>query len=84
MSLARGLVTNIRYAEYIIIVKNNMQGSGGKNPSPTGGLYMVYGEGEMFKEFMRNGIKFDERFVLMANEYDMETKKNDIDQDQQS
>ena len=70
--------------EYIIIVKNNMQGSGGKNPSPTGGLYMVYGEGKMFKEFMRNGIKFDERFVLMANEYDMETKSNDIDQDQQS
>ena len=45
---------------------------------------MVYGEGKMFKEFMRNGIKFDERFVLMANEYDMETKSNDIDQDQQS
>ena len=38
----------------------------------------------MFKEFMRNGIKFDERFVLMKNEYDMETKSNDIDQDQQS
>ena len=33
---------------------------------------------------MRNGIKFDQRFVLMANEYDMETKSNDIDQDQQS
>ena len=61
-----------------------MQGSGGKNPSSTGGPYMVYGEGKMFKEFMRNGIKFDERFVLMANEYDMETKSNDIDQDQQS
>ena len=45
---------------------------------------MVYGEGKMFKEFMRNCIKFDEGFVFMANEYDMETKSNDIDQDQQS
>ena len=61
-----------------------MQGSGGKNPSPTGGLYMAYVEGKMFKEFMRNGIKFDVRFVLMTNKYDMETKSNDIDQDQQS
>ena len=36
--------------EYIIIVKNNMQGSGGKNPSPTGGLYMVYGDSPLVRE----------------------------------
>ena len=62
--------------EYILIVKNNVQNAGGKNPSPTGGLYMVSGEGKLLFEFLKNGIKFDEQqFVMMANQYDMETKK---------
>ena len=66
--------------EYILIVKNNVQNSGGKNPSPTGGLYMVCGEGKLLSEFLKNGIKFDEQqFVMMANQYDMETKKVDIE-----
>ena len=63
--------------EYIMILKNNVQNSGGKNPSQTGGLYMVCGEGKLFSEFLKNGIKFDDQFVIMANQYDMETKKAD-------
>ena len=63
--------------EYIMILKNNVQNSGGKNPSPTGDLYMVCGEGKLFSEFLKNGIKFDDQFVIMANQYDMETKKVD-------
>ena len=39
-------------AEYIIIVKNNLQlpGGGGKTPSPTGGQFMVYGEGTLLTD----------------------------------
>ena len=54
--------------EYIMILKNNVQNSGKKNPSPTGGLYMVCGEGKLFSEFLKNGIKFDDQFVIMANQ----------------
>ena len=38
---------------------------------------MVCGEGKLFSEFLKNGIKFDDQFVIMANQYDMETKKAD-------
>ena len=36
-------------------------------------------EGKLFSEFLKNGIKFDDQFVIMANanQYDMETKKAD-------
>ena len=67
------------HPEYILIVKNNVQNAGGKNPSPTGGLYMVCGEGELLSEFLKNGIKFDDKFVMMANQYDMETKKVNVE-----
>lgn len=63
--------------EYTMILKNNVQNSGGKSLSPTGGLYMVCGEGKLLSEFLKNGIKFDDQFVIMANQYDMETKKAD-------
>ena len=61
-------------AEYIIIVKNNLPGSGGKTPSPTGGQFMVHGEGSLLTELLSTGRVFDCRFVLMANEYNMDTK----------
>ena len=38
---------------------------------------MVCGKGKLFSEFLKNGIKFDDQFVIMANQYDMETKKAD-------
>ena len=68
-------------AEYIIIVKNNLQLPGGKRPSPTGGQFMVYGEGSLLTELLSTGIVFDERFVLMANEFNMDTKKVDLEKD---
>ena len=57
--------------EYLIIVKNNLQLPG---PSPTGGQFMVYGEGSLITELLSKGLTFDSRFVLMANEYNMDTK----------
>ena len=60
--------------EYLIIVKNNLQLSGAKTPSPTGGQFMVYGEGSLIAELLSKGLTFDSRFVLMANEYNMDTK----------
>ena len=37
------------------------------------------GEGKLFSEFLKNGIKFDDQFVIIANanQNDMETKKAD-------
>ena len=61
-------------AEYIIIVKNNLPGSGGKTPSPTGGQFIVYGEGSFLIELLSTGLVFDSRFVMMANKYNMDTK----------
>ena len=39
---------------------------------------MVCGEGELLSEFLKNGIKFDDQFVMMANQHDMETKKVNV------
>ena len=63
--------------EYILIVKNSLQDPGAKNPSATAGKFMVYAEGSLLSEFMSQGIIFDSRFVIMANEYNMDTK--DVD-----
>ena len=57
--------------EYLIIVKNNLQLPG---PLPTVGQFMVYGEGSLITELLSKGLTFDSRFVLMANEYNMDTK----------
>ena len=35
---------------------------------------MVYGEGSLITELLSKGLTFDSRFVLMANEYNMDTK----------
>ena len=67
--------------EYLIIVKNNLQLPGGKTPSPTGGQFMVYGEGLLLTELLSTGLIFDGRFVLMANEYNMETKEVNREKD---
>ena len=40
-------------------------------------VFIWCGEGKLFSEFLKNGIKFDDQFVIMANQYDMETKKAD-------
>ena len=70
-------------AEYIIIVKNNLPGSGGKTPSPTGGQFMVYGEGSLLTELLSTGLVFDSRFVMMANEYNMDTKDVNLENDEE-
>ena len=72
-------------AEYIIIVKNNLQlsGGGGKTPSPTGGQFMVYGEGTLLTELLSTGLVFDSRFVMMANEFNMDTKDVNLENDKE-
>ncbi len=72
-------------AEYIIIVKNNLQlpGGGGKTPSPTGGQFMVYGEGTLLTELLSTGLVFDSRFVMMANEFNMDTKDVNLENDEE-
>ena len=69
-------------AEYLIIVKNNLQVPGGKTASKTAGQYMVYAEGTLLSELISKGIIFDSRFVLMANEYNMETKEVNLERDE--
>ena len=72
-------------AEYIIIVKNNLQlpGGGGKTPSPTGGQFMVYGEGTLLTELLSTGLVFDSRVVMMANEFNMDTKDVNLENDKE-
>ena len=72
-------------AEYIIIVKNNLQlpGGGGKTPSPTGGRFMVYGEDTLLTELLSTGLVFDSRFVMMANEFNMDTKDVNLENDKE-
>ena len=72
-------------AEYTIIVKNNLQlpAGGGKTPSPTGGQFMVYGEGTLLTELLSTGLVFDSRFVMMANEFNMDTKDVNLENDKE-
>ena len=62
-------------AEFVLILKNNLQNAGGKNVSTTAGRYMVVCEGNMKQLLFSSGIKFDEGFVLMDNDYDMQIKE---------
>ena len=62
-------------AEFVLIMKNNIQMAGGKNQSPTAGQYMVSCEGEMKNLLFSTGIKFGEGFVIMANDCDMQIKQ---------
>ena len=64
-------------AEFALIVKNNIQTTGAKNSAPTAGKYMVYSEGNLKDLFLSSGIKYDDRFVIMENDFDMKIKHPD-------
>ena len=64
-------------AEFALIVKNNIQTTGAKNSAPTAGKYMVYSEGNLNDLFLSSGIKYDDRFVIMENDFDMKIKHPD-------
>ena len=44
---------------------------------------MVYGEGLLITELLSRGLTFDSRFVLMANEYNMDTKDVNLENDEE-
>ena len=54
-------------AEFMLIVKNNIQTTGAKNSAPTAGKYMVISEGNLKYLFLSSGIKYDDRFVMTVS-----------------
>ena len=44
---------------------------------------MVYGEGSFLTELLSTGLVFDSRFVMMANEYNMDTKDVNLENDEE-
>ena len=62
-------------AEFMLIVKNNIQSTGAKNSAPTAGKYMVISEGKLKELFFGSGVKFDENFVIMQNDFDMQIQE---------
>ena len=63
-------------AEFALIVKNNLQIAGGRNASTTAGRFMVVCDGRMKELLFSSGIKFEEGFVLMDNDHDMQIKES--------
>lgn len=59
-------------AEFMLVVKNNIQSVGAKNSAPTAGKFMVITEGKLKELFFGSGVKFDENFVIMQNDFDMQ------------
>ena len=47
------------------------------------GQFMVYGEGTLLTELLSTGLVFDSRFVMMANEFNMDTKDVDLENDKE-
>ena len=62
-------------AEFMLIVKNNIQSTGAKNSAPTAGKYMVISEGKLKELFFGSEVKFDENFVIMENDFDMQIQQ---------
>jgi predicted RNA-binding Zn-ribbon protein involved in translation (DUF1610 family) len=62
-------------SEFMLIVKKNIQSRGAKNSAPTAGKYMVIAEGKLNQQFFGSGVKFDENFVIMANDFDMQIQE---------
>ena len=54
---------------------NNIQSTGAKNSALTAGKYMVIAEGKLNQQFFGSGVKFDENFVIMANDFDMQIQE---------
>lgn len=44
---------------------------------------MVYGEGTLLTELLSTGLVFDSRFVMMANEFNMDTKDVNLENDKE-
>ena len=59
-------------AEFMLVVINNIQSAGAKNSAPTAGKFMVITEGKLKELFFGSGVKFDEDFVIMQNDFDMQ------------
>ena len=62
-------------AEFMLIVKNNIQIAGAKNSAPTAGKFMVISEGKLKELFFGSGVKFGEDFVIMENDFNMQIQE---------
>ena len=49
----------------------------------SGGQFMVYGEGTLLTELLSTGLVFDSRVVMMANEFNMDTKDVNLENDKE-
>ena len=59
------------FADYIILMKNNLQDHKSKNASPTAGKYMVFGEGPAKKKFLNGDLLYNREDMFL-----MESHKN--------
>ena len=61
---------------FLLIVKNNVQQP--SKQTTTAGRFMVAGQGEIFEEFMHEGIEFDtDGYVKMTNSWSMKTETDE-------
>ena len=62
--------------DFLLIVKNNVQQP--SKQTTTAGKFMVAGQGEIFEEFMHEGIEFDtDSYVKMTNSWSMKTETDE-------
>ena len=47
-------------SDFIVIIKDSIHKNDGKQPTPTAGKYICYGKGQIFDDFIENGIVYKE------------------------
>ena len=75
-----------RTPDYMILIRDSVHSKDEKNPRVTAGKILAFGEGELARQFVHNGLKFNrDNYFFHKNPYNLEEKcefsdNSDIDQ----
>ena len=72
-------------ADYIILMRNNLQDPKYKNASPTAGKYMVFGEGPAKERFLNGDLLYniEEMFLMASHKNNQEEVVSDREEEQE-
>ena len=65
-------------SDFIVIIKDSIHKNDGKQPTPTAGKYICYGKGQIFDDFIKNGIVYKEGSFFVSEDVAPKSEKKTL------
>ena len=65
-------------SDFIVIIKDSIHKNDGKQPTPTAGKYICYGKGQIFDDFIENGIVYKEGSFFVSEDVAPKSEKKTL------